>query len=103
MSANQIQEWKEEDPDDIDEMPVKPAHLDRACVLPRNRAVPRPPKHPRHDAESDDHVKGVEAGHDEIQREKDLRVCEILGFELKPGTGDMMRHELLVVLDGFDP
>ena len=51
-------------------------------------AAPRPPQHHRHDAEADDHVQRVQAGHHEVEREEDLRVADVLAPRTgSPGPG----------------
>src|SRR5687768_16137125 len=102
MPPDQIQQRKQENPNDVDEMPVQAADLDGAGILPRDGSVPCPEQHPRHDSEPDDHVNGVQAGHREIQREEDLRVPEVLGLELERRPGNVMLVELLVVLHPLD-
>src|SRR5205823_8666733 len=91
MSPDQVQKWKQEYPDDIHEVPVQAADLDWAVVLGGHDPAEGPPQHHRHDSQSDDHVKRVEAGHQEIEREENLRVPGVRGFaELEPGSRDVM-------------
>src|SRR5258705_9797722 len=98
VSSEQIEQWKQENPDDVDEVPVEAADLNRAVVLGVDRAAPGPDEHPRHDAEADDHVQRVQPGHREVEREEDLRVPgELLLLELEAGPRHMMLGELLVV------
>src|SRR6185503_11144037 len=103
MTPYQVQEREQKNPDDVDEVPVEAADLDRVAVLPGNHAPPRPPQHHAHDAETDDHVQRVNAGHHEIQREEDLRLPEMFGLELKPETRHVVLGELGVVLERLDP
>src|SRR5437867_1804328 len=93
MPANQVQQWKQKDPDDVAEGPVEAADLNWAVILGGNRAVPRPHEHVRHDPETDDHVQRVQAGHQEIQRKEDLRVPEVLALELKRRPGHVVLDE----------
>src|SRR5580704_19521706 len=102
MPSDEIEQREQEDPDDVDEVPVETADLDRVVVVRGDDAAGRPPEHHRHDADADDHVEGVEAGHDEVQREEDLRVPEVLRLELETGARDVMRGELRVVLERLD-
>ncbi len=103
VPPDEIEQREQEDPHDIDEVPVETADLDRARVFLGNGAVQRPHEHPQHDAETDDHVQRVQAGHHEIEREEDLRVPEVFGFETEVRARDVMLHELVVVLDALDP
>src|SRR5262245_53045033 len=102
MTSDQIQEGKEKYPDDIDEVPVEPADLNRAVVVPRNRPPPSPPEHPQYDAHADHHVKRVQSRHHEVQREKELGVPDVLLLELEPRAGNMVLQELPIVLDALD-
>src|ERR1051326_1231911 len=97
MAANQVQQWEQENPDDIDEVPVEAADLDRIVVLARNRAAVSEPPHDADDADADDHVERVKPGHHELQREEDHSLTGILGFELESQRRDVMLHELAVV------
>ena len=45
-----------------------------AVIVPRHDQ----PQHHGHDAEADDHVQRVQAGHHEVEREEDLRVPDVL-------------------------
>src|SRR5438105_3357914 len=102
MAPNQIQEREQENPHDIDEVPIEAADFNRTVVFRRDRAAPRPPEHPAHDAEADDHMQRVESGHNEVQRKEQLRVPHEFLLELERRTGHMMLGELVVVLDTLD-
>src|SRR5262249_36552670 len=102
MAPQQVQKRKQEDPDDVDEMPVKAADLYRAVVLRRDDSTPCPGQHPQHDANADDHVERVQARHQEVQREEQLRVPRVFLLELKPWPRHVVLDELVVVLDAFD-
>ena len=54
-----------------------------------------PDQHPGHDPESDDHVQRVQAGQHEVEREEDLRVLLVLGFEpeVESEAGDEVPFE----------
>src|SRR5438874_3282965 len=80
MSPDQVQEWKQEYPDDIHEVPVQAADLDRAVVLGGDDPAEGPPQHHGHHSQPDDHVERVEAGHHEIEREEDLCVARVRRF-----------------------
>ena len=63
-------------------------------------------------AEADDHVQGVQAGHDEVEREENLgvvRVGVLIGMagdrhviEAEGRAGNVMLFEFVFVLDAFD-
>ena len=97
----QIQKRKEENPDDIDKVPVQADHLD-GCIpcaeLKRLRAaitisvISRP-------APTIMWMR-VHSGHREIQKEQDLRLMEVarVGI-LESRPGNVMVHPLLVIFD----
>src|SRR5439155_14018536 len=100
MPSNEIQEWKQENPYDVDEVPVQPTDLDWAVVLLRYDLAPRPPEHHAHDPEADHHVQRVKTRHHEIQRKEDLGVRRVRGFaELEPDAGYVVFRPFLVVLE----
>src|SRR5213593_4136872 len=102
MTADQIKKREQENPDDVDEVPVETADLDWNVVLRRNHAANRPPQHERHDPEADDHVQRMQSRHQEVQGEKKLRVAEVLRFEVVVQAGDVVLDELRVVLERLD-
>src|ERR1700730_7507455 len=71
VPPDQIQQGEQEDPDDVDEVPVEDADFDRAVVFLRDGAAPGPREHHQHNADADDHVHRVQPGHDEVEREED--------------------------------
>src|SRR5215469_5031181 len=92
MPVNQIEQGEKIDPYDIDEMPVQADGFDRGIVTCRESAVERLPKQPNKKSCADHHVKSVEAGHGEVQREVELcvsvegnqsalRILRVLGAE----------------------
>src|SRR5215510_4369695 len=83
VAADQVEEREEEDPDDVDEVPVQSADLNRAHVVAIDGPVSHPRQHPRHDAKADNHVERVKAGQDEVERKEELRLLCVLGLELK--------------------
>src|SRR5881628_2805872 len=102
MPSDQIEKREQEDPDDVDEVPVQPADLDGVVVLVRDRSAPCPPRHHAHDSEADDHVQGVESRHHEVERKEDLGMTEMLRLEGEPEAGHVMLDELAVVLIRLD-
>src|SRR5262245_17702463 len=87
MAADEIENRKQENPHDVDEVPVETADLDGTVVIRRDDPARAPPQHPRHDPEADDHVNRMEPGHDEVEREENLRVLRLLGrLEREAGT-----------------
>src|SRR5580700_5114884 len=94
----QVQQRKQEDPDNIDEVPVKADHVD-GCVPGGAKTVPR-----SHDnqcnkkSRADDHMRGVQAGHSKVEVKKNLRLLLVLRNRIvKPRTGNMMIDPFLVV------
>src|SRR5437870_3202774 len=102
MPANEVKEREQEDPYDVDEMPVQTADLDRRVVLGGDRAAPRQPQHDGHDAKPGDHVQRVKAGHQVVEREEDLRVLKIFRLESEAGARQMALDVSRVVLERLD-
>src|ERR1700757_4120194 len=101
MTRDEIKEREEEDPHDVDEVPIEADHLDARGVRGRY-AAPRVPYEERdHDAFADDHVHRVHPGHREIEQIKDLRALYVLAVIRERGAGDQVLDELVVVLEGL--
>jgi glutamate-1-semialdehyde 2,1-aminomutase len=82
-SADEIEQREEEDPHQIDEVPVEAGDLDRREPLRAELAVAGLPGDHRHDPDADDHVRGVQPGHREVERVVKLRgLAEWLGTNL---------------------
>src|ERR1700677_1718795 len=60
-------------PHHVDETPVQPNYRDRGRVFPREFTAPCPPDNPTNEPESDQHVKSVERGSDEVENKEHLR------------------------------
>src|SRR5207247_7053951 len=102
VAPDQIEQREKKNPDDVDEVPVEAADLDRAVVFVRDRAAPRQPQHHEHDPDADHHVHRVQPGHDEIEREEDLGVTGVRLLELKRRSWYVVLDELVVILDALD-
>src|SRR5712664_288952 len=106
VAIDQIQQREQENPNDIDEVPVEGDIFDRRVVLRREAAAQRFLDEPNEQAGTDDHVQGVQAGHPEIKGEEKLSVrvgggvCARL--EIKTIAGNMMLDIFLVILDALD-
>src|ERR1700737_4692879 len=93
-------------------MPIQPPHFDGSVVLRSKSAFPGHHGQPYEDANPDDHVERVQAGHDEVESKEDLRVARIGVLvemsgnrnisELEARARHMMLLELFLVLDPFD-
>src|SRR6476659_7540038 len=59
VPPDQVEQREEEDPDDVDEVPVEPGHLDGRVPLGRVAALPRLVDEDAQETEPDDHVEGV--------------------------------------------
>src|SRR5438034_1834068 len=71
-AVNEIEEWEEEDPDDVDEVPVEAHHLDRAVIrrteMPARGAADDPQQQP----DADHHVQGVQSRQPPVERHEQL-------------------------------
>ena len=74
VATDQIEQRKEEDPHDIDEVPVETADFDRGEILRTNFTTTYLGDHPQHDAAAYNHVKGMHTRHHEVERKKAHRV-----------------------------
>src|SRR6266404_5107255 len=106
VAIDQIQQREQENPNDIDEVPVEADILDGRVVLRREAAAPRFLDEPKEQAGADDHVQGVQAGHAEIEGEEKLgvgvRAGVCAGLEIKTIAGNMMLDIFFVILDALD-
>src|SRR3989449_3375706 len=72
MASDQVEHGEEEDPHDVDEVPVEPGHLDRVVVLGRVVATPGEREDHAHHADADDEVQCMHARHREVEEEEEL-------------------------------
>src|SRR5947209_1616560 len=98
MSAQQIEQREKKYPDDVDEVPVQPGHVDGRVIFRRESSALRPRGKNREQRNPDNHVQRVQARHREIKREKQLRIRRIGAFEVERRSGYVMADELLVIL-----
>src|SRR6202030_2428117 len=74
MAADEIQQRKKEDPDNIDEVPIKPEVIDSRGMPVGISPVVSLVKQDEQNTDADDHVQGVHAGHGKVEEEEELRV-----------------------------
>src|SRR6266852_4205585 len=67
--ADQVQQWKEKNPDNIDEMPVQAHNLDRREIVRREAVFPRAPDQPNQETHADNHMQGMKSRHRKIEEE----------------------------------
>src|SRR5689334_4971015 len=104
--SNQVQQREEEDPDDIDEVPIQADHFDRSVV---GRVIHAPnalDKQIGQKSQPNDHVQRVHSGHREIKKEQNLRLMRVLWNlvppEVEVQTGNQALNPLIVVLERLD-
>ena len=104
MASNQIEQREEENPHDIDEVPIEAADFNRCKVLSRNLVAPDLGDHPQHDADANDHVQCVHPGHHEVKREENFGVAErdLRVVPLEHAAGDEVLVPFVAVLDVLD-
>src|ERR1700675_1310377 len=112
VPVDQIEQRKKIDPDNVDEVPVQTANLDGSVVFRCEASLPRHGQEPGKDAETDDHVQRVQSRHDEVKREKYLRVAGICVLASMPGNRlvletkrcarYVMLNKLVAVLDALN-
>ena len=103
--SDQVEQREEEDPDQVDEVPVQRAQLDRHVVVGRvlalaSRAVSHPEQH-RH---ADDDVERVQAGGQEVDGEEEVgaRILRQLRGRVNHLPGQRADVELVRVLEVLD-
>src|ERR1700738_1223006 len=93
VAIDQIQQREQENPNDIDEVPVEADVFHGRVVFRREAAAQRFLDEPEKQARSNDHVESVQAGHAAIEGEEKLsvgvggRVCA--GLEIKVRAGNV--------------
>ncbi len=108
VESGQIEQREEEDPDDIDEVPVKTADLDGRIVFFGERSLPGQVNESDQNSRADDHVQRVEPRHGEIDPEEDPHVLVILLRRMirrrvpESNGREKMMIELLLVFEKFD-
>src|SRR5258708_21178118 len=106
VAIDQIEQRKQENPNDIDEVPVEADVFNGRVVLRREAAAQGFLDEPNDQAGAHDHVQCVQAGHAEIEREEKLgvRVGGGVGAGLKVEIppGDVMLDIFFVILDALD-
>src|SRR6266851_5654792 len=112
MPVDQVEQGKQVDPDNVNEVPVQAANCDGSVVFGSEAALPGHGKEPEKNSETDDHVECVQARHDEIEREENFRMAGIsvlpgmtgdgLVLETERCAGDVMLHEFFAILDALD-
>src|SRR5258708_7803078 len=74
VTADQVKQWEQEDPDDVDKVPVQSEVLHERNVPRRVGSGLRSENHVSQQADADNHVQRVHAGHGEIETEVHLSV-----------------------------
>src|SRR4051812_12907096 len=77
VTADQVQQWEQINPDDIHQMPVETCVLDRRVISGRIVSLPGQDGQYGEETASDDHVERVHAGHCKVQREEQLGMLGI--------------------------
>src|SRR5215469_2170941 len=97
--SNQIEKREQENPDNIDEMPVQTNHFHRSIIVRMKNAPPCLNEQIGKKAQTDNHMYRVHAGHGEIQEKENLRVVKKLrrAFVLKSKARNQVFNVLLVI------
>src|SRR2546421_52847 len=112
VRAEEVEQREEENPDDVNEVPVESEVLDGRVVLRREATAPGPPHYRRDNEYADDHVERVQARHCEVEPEEHLVLAErharrdvrknlLAGVE-PTGDGYQAVRVLLMVLVSLD-
>lgn len=118
MPVDKVEQRKQEEPDNIDEVPIEPEVFNWRDISRRKISSRGPPQKPAQKTDADHHVQGMHTSHREVQEEKDLcllrhvrrkrllfqtirlRIDELRDIELR--SRDVMVHPLLVIFDALD-
>src|ERR1700733_14106231 len=74
MAADEIQQRKKKNPDNIDEVPIESEVIDGRSMPVDIRPVPRLVEQNEQNTDTDDHVQGVHASHGKVKKEVELRM-----------------------------
>ena len=104
VTTNQIQQWKQEDPHDIDEVPVQAEHFDRRIIVLMEATPSRHKNQRDKNRRTDNHVQCMHTGHGKVKAIEDLHMFGIADrlVPLKAEAGNMMMMEFVAVLDHLD-
>src|SRR4029077_11665979 len=98
VSSNQIQQREQEDPNNVHEVPVEPADLQRRVILLVEPATRSHDRQHGQNADPNDHVQGVQPGHEKVKTEKHgYLLADRAPFRpyLKSESGDKVLHEVM--------
>src|ERR1700730_8499652 len=116
MAADEIQQRKKEDPDNIDEVPIQSEVIDGRGMSVGIRTVVCLVEQNEQNADTDDHVQGVHAGHGKVKEEEELGVLRHIRrqrniplvrwmnkiFHAKACPGDVVLGVLVVIFNRLD-
>src|SRR6266446_10331201 len=105
-SAYQIEQWKKENPDNIDEMPIQAHDFNRSEIIGREASLARSENQPEQQPVPDDHVQRVQPGHGKVEKEIKLSVIEPSGRQARQNVSfrgpiearDNVLDEFLMIL-----
>src|SRR5438270_13746101 len=66
-SADEIEQREEINPNNIHEMPIKAGNFHAIVIFRRDFPDPRQNRHDTKQADADDHVQGMQAGHKKVK------------------------------------
>src|SRR5215469_16003943 len=103
MAVNQVQQREQENPDDIDEVPVKARDIDRRVVIGGVDALLGLQDDKHEDAHAHNHVQSVQARHGKVEREKQLRLAlQLRAFEVESRAGNVVFDIFIVPFHALD-
>src|SRR6478672_8568397 len=74
VATDEVQQWEQKDPDDIDKVPIQSKVFNKCHVPCRIGTGLRLRDHESENRNSNNHVQCMHAGHGEVEKEIDLRV-----------------------------
>src|SRR5689334_23221932 len=102
MNVNQIQEGIKKDPNHVDKVPIQAADFHGIVIFRRVLAPVSLYEDHTDDCDANGQVNCVNAGHHEIEKEKNLRLLGMLAVPRKVQSGDLLMDPVIVVFVTFD-
>ena len=99
---NQIEQRKEENPDNVHKMPIQTGNLYWVVISISESAAPRQHRQHHQDPNAHRDVDRVQPGHGKINPVKQLGISRIGAYPFKTQTRNEMIDVILVVLDRFE-
>src|ERR1043165_4896846 len=95
VPAHEVKKREKENPHHVHEVPVEAAHLDCVVVLAAVGPDEGLPSDHRQEADPDEHMEGVDSGHDEVEKKEEPGMARVDSRNPEPSP----RNQVLLVLE----